>query len=166
MSVRCSRVMSMSNSTSMPRVVISPALDSTMESVNRLNAYAKSVTQSMKVITDSPTVNAFMEMGKRYQEHTRILRELARNPRFRMEMQIFRKQKSKTGLFAFIYKIIRDVQSLISRVRRVISVKTSHESKTGRERMMALRGLALSCAPNTERVSDMYLSMVATRRFA
>lgn len=166
MSVRCSRVMSMSNSIAMPNVVISPAMDSMMDSVNRLNAYAKSVTQSMKVITDSPTVKMFMELSKRYQEHTRFLRELARNPRFKMEMQLLRKQERGNGLFALLHKVIERVRFLISHIRTVINVKTHPENKSGRARMMGLRGLALSCAPNTERVSDMYLSMVATRRFA
>ena len=166
MSVRCSRVMSMSNSIAMPNVVISPAMDSMMNSVNRLNAYAQSVTQSMKLITDSPTVKAFVEMSKRYQEHTRILRELASNPRFKMEMQLLRKKERGNGLFALLHKVIERVLFLISRFRTVINVKTHPENKSGRARMMGLRGLALSCAPNAKRVSDMYLSMVATRRLA
>lgn len=166
MSVRCSRVMSMSNSIAMPNVVISPAMDSMMNSVNRLNAYAQSVTQSMKLITDSPTVKAFVEMSKRYQEHTRILRELASNPRFKMEMQLLRKKERGNGLFALLHKVIKRVLFLISRIRTVINVKTHPENKSGRARMMGLRGLALSCAPNAKRVSDMYLSMVATRRLA
>lgn len=166
MSVRCSRVMSMSNSIAMPNVVISPAMDSMMDSVNRLNAFAQSVTQSMKLITDSPTVKAFAEMSKRYQEHTRFLRELARNPRFKLEMQLLRKQERGNGLFALLHKIIERVLFLISRIRAVINVKTHPENKSGRERMMGLRGLALSCAPNAKRASDMYLSMVATRRLA
>jgi hypothetical protein len=166
MSVRCSRVMSMSNSIAMPSVVISPAMDSMMDSVNRLNAYARSVTQSMKLITESPTVNAFLALGKKHQEHTRILRELVKNPRFKMEMQLFRKQKRGNGLFALLHKVIERVLFLISRIRTAINVKTHPENKSGRARMMGLRGLALSCAPNAKRVSDMYLSMVATRRLA
>jgi hypothetical protein len=120
----------------------------------------------MKLISESPTVNALLALGKKHQEHTRILRELVKNPRLKMEMQLLRKQKRGYGLFALLHKAIELVLFLISRIRTALNIKIHPENKSGRARMMGLRGLALSCAPNAKRVSDMYLSMVATRRLA
>lgn len=148
----------------MPGVSIDPALLELRESLKGFQTYALRVQHQMKAITESPSMKALDAMRKKYHEQTKIIRKALSNPRFRVEVQLLRKKNKGTELGAFLYTIL--IHYLTSLTFAVINVKNRLETKTGRERMMALRGLAQSCAPNAQRVSDMYLSMVAARRFA
>jgi molybdenum-dependent DNA-binding transcriptional regulator ModE len=150
------------NTSMMPGVALAPAMAGFIESANRMTAQMN----QFKALAESPNIKALQNMGDKYREQLKILRQWAQNPKHRMEMHQFRKQVKGAKLGAFLHKVIREVEAISARALTVINVKTQHEDKTGRERMMALRGLAQSCAPNSERVSDMYLAMVATRRFA
>jgi len=146
----------------MPGLTLAPAMAGFIEQANRLTAQMN----QFKALAESPNIKALQSMGDKYRDQLKILRQWAQNPKHRMEMYQFRKQIKGAKLGAFLHKAIREVVSLCARAFTVINVRTRHEDKSGRERMMALRGLAQSCAPNSERVSDMYLPMVATRRFA
>ena len=150
------------NTSMMPGVALAPAMVEFIESTNRITAQMN----QFKALAESPNIKALQTMGDKYREQLKILRQWAQNPKHRMEMHQFRKQIKGAKLGAFLHKAIREVEALVTRAFTVINVRSRHEDKSGRERMMALRGLAQSCAPNSERVSDMYLAMVATRRFA
>jgi hypothetical protein len=158
--------MSMSNREIFPVTTVAPAFIEFLESTKRMNEYAQGLKDAAQKFLDSPSMKATEALASRFQEQTKSMRKLMGNPRFRLEMQIFRKKNKGTELAEFLERIIREVSFTISRIFIVNIVRIKDESKSGRERMMALRGLALSCAPNTERVSDIYLSMVASRRFA
>lgn len=146
----------------MPGVTLAPAMAEFIESTNRMAAQMN----QFKILTESPSIKALQSMGDKYRDQLKILRQWAQNPKHRMEMHQFRKQIKGAKLGAFLHKAIREVEAFSARAFTEINVRTKHEDETGRERMMALRGLAQSCAPNSERVSDMYLAIVATRRFA
>jgi hypothetical protein len=146
--------------------MVAPVFIEFLESTKRINFYAQGLKDSVQKVLDSPSLKATEALASRFQEQNKLMRKLVANPRFRLEMQIFRKKNKGTELAEFLERVIREVLFTISRIFTVNIVRIKDESKSGRERMMALRGLALSCAPNTERVSDMYLSMVASRRFA
>jgi len=154
------------NTSMMPGEALAPAMAEFIESINRMTAQMTAQVNQFKTLTDSPNIKALQGMGNKYRDQLKILRQWAQNPKHRMEMHQFRKQIKGAKLGAFLHKAIREVKAISARAFTLINVRTKHEDKTGRERMMALRGLAQSCAPNSERVSDMYLAMVATRRFA
>ncbi len=156
----------MSNREILPATTVSPAFLEFLESATRMNEYAQRLKNATQKIIDSPSLKATDALAKRFQEQTKSMRKLVTNPRFRLELQIFRKKYAGTQLSEFLDRVIREVLLVISRIFSTSVVTIKDEGKSGRERMMALRGLALSCAPNAQRVSDMYLSMVATRRFA
>ena len=132
-----------------------------------MNEFAKQITESpamkavkeiadnhRKLVTESPAMKAMKEMADNHRKQMEAITRYARSTRGRKEMSMYRKANKGEKLAAFIAKVLDGIFLLQSMAKVLPRLSKFTKRKCGRARLMALRGLALSCAPNSSRTSD------------
>jgi hypothetical protein len=120
---------------------------SLIKSTQAMNEFAKQ-------ITESPAMKAMIEMADNHRKQMEAITRYARSTRGRKEMSMYRKANKGEKLAAFIAKVLDGIFLLQSMAKLLPRLSKFTNRKCGRALLMALRGLALSCAPNSSRKSD------------
>jgi len=117
--------------------------------------YDLAINVEVKIHTESPAMKAMREMAGNQRKQVEIITRWARSNRGRIEMALYHKENKSEKLATFIAKVL-DGFSLAQFIATFLpSLLEFTKRKSRRARLMALRGLALSCAPNLSRRSDM-----------
>jgi len=149
-----------------------PSLEKSVQSMNAASEFAKRVTES-------PAMKAMNEMNESSRKLMDKLENYLESPRGRIETSLHRKGNGDNNLVSFANKIVdvlyrietkgEQLSTLILGIFRALLLAmvfvVAPPSESGnfptptrvRARLMALRGLALSCAPNSSWKSDKFI---------
>jgi hypothetical protein len=94
------------------------------------------------------------------------LLEWAKKPRVRSELFMYRRSVTGDKFSKLVSQPLEALVEIMVRFANVVSPKRIVENPQRRAQIMSIRGLALSCAPNYPRISDINSSSRLYRGFA
>ncbi len=92
--------------------------------------------------------------------------EWARKPRVRSELFMYRRSITGDKFFKLVSYSLQEMLDVLLQILTFNSPRSTLETKQKRAQIMSIRGLALSCAPNFTRISDINSFSRLYREFA
>jgi hypothetical protein len=136
------------------QITESPAMKAVKEMADDNHPSALAINAEVKRLTESPAMKAMKDIADNHHKQMEALTRYARSTRGRIEMALYRKENKGEQLATLVAKVL-DGFFLAQMMAKVLpGLSKFAKRKSGRARVMALRGLALSCAPNLFRKSD------------
>ncbi len=134
-----------------PRAAIG-ALTGLTNQAKLLSEYSQGMREIVGVTQDQ-----FKKAAESFEKSIAPLLVWARNPRVKSELFMFRKSATGEKFSRLVTLSLEELLSILNSLLEIFASKTFLPLTHKRAQIMSMRGLALSCAPNSTRISDINL---------